>query len=66
LLLEAVLFESPEDVEVDTNVVAIGFDILKGAKNNLHQGDPITCSKCESVLNKFSKILSSVEYLNII
>ena len=52
--------------EVDTNVVGIGFDILKDAKHKIHQGDPITCKKCDSVLNKYSKILSSSQYLELI
>jgi hypothetical protein len=33
----------PNAVDVDTNVVEIGFGILKNALNNLHQGDPVKC-----------------------
>jgi hypothetical protein len=51
--------------EVDTNVVGIGFDILKDVKDKLHQGDPIKCGKCDSVLNKYSRLLSAKEYLEI-
>ena len=49
--------------EVDTNVVVIGFDLLKNAMEKLHQGDPIMCKKCDSVLNKYSKVQSGAEYL---
>ena len=47
-----------EGRNIDTNVIEIGFDILKNT-DNIQMGDPIICEKCQAVFNKYSKILSA-------
>ena len=39
--------------EVDTNVVAINFKVLK-EQGELATGDPIFCSSCQALFNKYS------------
>ncbi|KRX07681.1 hypothetical protein PPERSA_11230 [Pseudocohnilembus persalinus] len=55
-------FDSEEDL--DTNVIALEFDILKNT-NNIAMGDPVQCEKCQAILNKYSKILNAQQFLEI-
>lgn len=42
----AFLSYEQDDMDIDTNIVSINFSVLKGANENLHQGDPNRCERC--------------------
>ena len=42
--------------QADTNVICIGFSILKESQTKLVLGDPKYCIKCQAILNVFSNI----------
>lgn len=46
--------------DANTNILKIDFSILKNSMEKLHQGDPIVCSNCKSILN-FSSVLKKLE-----
>ncbi|CAK83958.1 unnamed protein product (macronuclear) [Paramecium tetraurelia] len=47
--------------DVDTNIFQVKFDCLKDNIVKIHQGDPVMCQQCETVLNKHSKIQEDVQ-----
>ncbi|CAD8172076.1 unnamed protein product [Paramecium pentaurelia] len=47
--------------DVDTNIFQVKFDCLKDNIVKIHQGDPVMCQQCETVLNKHSKIQDDVQ-----
>jgi hypothetical protein len=61
-LLNACIILPPK---TDTNIVSINFESIKDAEKKLSTGDPVFCKKCQSVLNKFSKLLSADEFLQL-